>query len=136
MNDELEIARKGNAFLRALAKDGESKYGIGLPATSEMMNLIKDHVSQTLANDMLYDLLSQSYDDDRRHLILKDCGQHNGGFINTIKLIRHFTGLGLKDAKDIADSVKGGCPCHISYPDAFKRSEVLKQFRAVGAIVE
>ena len=136
LNKDLAIARKGNAFLKALAEDGESKYGIGMPNAAAMMKLIRDHVSQTLANDMLYDLLAQSYDSDRAFILLKDCGNHNGGFISCIKMIRHYTGWGLKDAKDIADAVRSGTPQHISYNATFKKSEVLTDFRRIGAIVD
>lgn len=129
-----KIARKGNAFLKALAES--DKYGIGVLESAAMLQLIKEHVSQTLAGDMLYELLAQSFDDDREHILLKDCGSQNGSFIRCIKMVRHYTGFGLKDAKDLCDLVKSNMPQYVSYHGAYNKQEVLRDFRSIGALVE
>lgn len=128
---EYKIACKGNAFLKALADS--DKYGI--KDSTAMLELIKQHVSQTLAEDMLYELLSQTFEDDTPYVTLKDCGPR---FINCIKLVRHFTKLGLKDAKDLCDKVKdrSSIPQRVSFSNLYSRADVINAFRREGCIVE
>lgn len=129
---ENEIARKGNAFLKALAES--DKYGIGIKGSTAMLELIKQHVSQTLAEDMLYELLSQSFD-ETPYVILNDCGPK---FISCIKQVRTFTGLGLKETKELCDQVRhNNIPQRISFSATlYSRADVMNAFRREGCIVE
>ncbi len=129
-----KIALKGNAFLKVLAESDQ--YDIGIKDAAAMLDLIKEHVSQILAEDMLYELLAQSFDDDRKHVLLKDCGSQNGSFIRCIKQVRYYTGFGLQEAKDLCDMVKGGMPQYVSYHATYNKQEVLREFRSIGAMVE
>lgn len=134
------VALKGNAFLKALAESEE--YGIGIQNADAMLDLIKQHVSQTLAGDMLYELLAQSFEeDDQRRVLLKDCGvgtiqNQSGSIIPCIKEVRNFSNLGLKEAKDLCVDVKSGHPQFVNYSSLHKKSDVLRAFRNIGALVE
>lgn len=98
------VAQKGNAFLKAVVESEDYDF----KTASELMELVKVHISEQLANDMLYELLVQSFDEPDNHKIrIIDCGQK---FINCIKLVRMFTGFGLKEAKDLCDQVRCGSP--------------------------
>ena len=128
----MSTAQKGNAFLKSLAEGPD--YPGGQELSVKMMAMIKEHVSEDLANDMLYELLRQSFDPDHtRQLKLIRCGDK---FINVIKEVRATTGLGLKDAKELCDKVKNGTPQLIQVPAHIGALECKRAFDAVGAYVE
>lgn len=99
-----KVAAKGNAFLKAIIESDD----YDITHANEIMEIIKVHVSEQLANDMLYELLVDSFDEEGTHKIrILDCGLK---FINCIKLVRSFTGFSLKDAKALCDQIRAGHP--------------------------
>ena len=64
-------------------------------------------------------------------VILKDCGASK---LNVIKVIRAATGLGLKEAKEIADNCPKTLKEAISKEDAEKLANDLKEAGATAAI--
>lgn len=59
---------------------------------------------------------------------LESCGDYK---VKMIKLIREWTGLGLKDAKDIADSVGNGSPVTLNVSDGMEDT-IVKQVVELG----
>ncbi len=130
-----KVAAKGNAFLKAVIESDD----YNITHANQIMELIKVHVSEQLANDMLYQLLVDSFDEEGTHKIrIMDCGTK---FICCIKLVRQFTGFGLKEAKDVCDKVRCGNPQTINIgrhrPDgtAVDIQEARKLFRDDGVVI-
>ncbi len=64
------------------------------------------------------------------NLILTNAGSSK---LETIKIIREYTGLGLKEAKDIVDSVPSTVKSNISHTEA---TAIIKELAAIGAVAE
>lgn len=64
------------------------------------------------------------------NLILTDAGSSK---LETLKIIREYTGLGLKEAKDIVDSVPSTVKSNISHAEG---TAIIKELAAIGAVAE
>ena len=108
-------------FLRALAECSSPE------AADAAWNTIADTVHPSLKHDLLMRMLSGGA---QQSVILTDCGAN---FINCIKTIRQYTSMGLKDAKDLCDRVRGGAPQRIRLDNWRQRRACLADFQAAGA---
>ena len=108
-------------FMRALAACSSAE------AADAAWNAIADTVHPSLKHDLLMHLLTG---EGGHSVTLTDCGNN---FINCIKTIRQYTNMGLKDAKDLCDRVRGGAPQSVRLDNWRQRRACLADFQAAGA---
>ena len=89
-----------------------------------------DDIASTLGNDVkgeiFFAMISGEYTTK-----LKVSGTVNDR-IASIKAIRSFTGLGLKEAKDLSDEMQLGKTVHIKILDPKFRTNAIRELRSVG----
>ena len=107
-------------FLRALAACSSAE------AADAAWNAIADTVHPSLKYDLLMRLLTG---DGGQSVMLNDCGNN---IINCIKIIRQYTNMGLKDAKDLCDQLRVGFPQRIRLVNWRQRRACLTDFQAAG----
>jgi ribosomal protein L7/L12 len=109
-------------FMRALAACASAE------AAEAAWNTIADTVHPNLKHDLLMRLLAG---DSGQTVTLTECGP---SLINCIKTIRSYTKMGLKEAKDVCDSVRAGFPQRIRLENWRQRRDCLKEFSNNGSI--
>lgn len=89
-----------------------------------------DDIASTLGNDVkgevFFAMISGEYTTK-----LKVSGTVNDR-IASIKAIRSFTGLGLKEAKDLSDEMQSGKTVYIKILDPKFRTNAIRELRSVG----
>lgn len=108
-------------FMRALAACASAE------AAEAAWNTIADTVHPSLKYDLLMRLLTGG---GGQSVMLNDCGNN---IINCIKIVRQYTNMSLKDAKDLCDQVRVGFPQRVRLVNWRQRQACLADFQMAGA---
>lgn len=119
------VVRTARAFIHSLSQCYGSQRGL------DVWDHIRKGLGDDIAGDIMMGMLSSSGVSVRLYSV-------GGNFINTIKEIRAFTGWGLKEAKDFADSVRdhGAKNIEVDEFNQHKVSNFINNLRANGCTVE
>ena len=90
------------------------------------MNAMSDVIHPELKHDLLVKLLTKDYG---LSIIITSLGIN---VIDNIRTVRQYTGLGLKEAKDICDQVRAGHPQRVAVPTWKDRKYLLEALTAIG----
>lgn len=123
---EEQILADGLNFMRTITEAYGAEEGMKLWAT------IADSIDPDIKGKMFFAMLTGEYVDRIR--ISGYTNNHN--YVGIIKAIRGATGLGLKEAKDLADLLKeSGKPITFKITTPAKRAQYIKELREAGANV-
>lgn len=102
----------------------------GPSAAETMWNQLADIVNPELKHDLLLRMITG--DLGGRIVRISGIGQN---MIQCIKIIRAYTNMGLKEAKDVCDVVRSGRTQSIQLTDWNQRGRCVRELRDAGATV-
>lgn len=117
-----QLLSDGHYFLRALCDVG------GAELANDIWSQLADIVSPVYRKDMLMHLLVG----ELGPVVITNPGPNK---INTIKTIRQYTNLGLKESKDIVDAAHYNGKGQISINDPNMRRAFIADLKAIGCQV-
>ena len=99
----------------------------------ELWDNIATHVGQDFKGACFFNMLTGQYQGD---VHLSNVSQTTG-YVEVIKVVRNFTGYGLKDAKDVCDIVRGTPGKTVKLPcDPGQRPKFVKALRDIGCTAQ
>lgn len=120
---KFELLTNGHQFLRALCEVADND------VANEVWSQLADIVSPVYKQDLLMHLIVGKLDD----VVLTGVGPN---VINAIKVVRAYTNLGLKEAKDLVDTARFVGKSKIKLTNPSHRNNMIRELRECGCTVQ
>ena len=131
-DEQHRIIETGFEFLQALI----AAYGDG--RATEIWETFTVAVDPNIHREMLIAMLKgngnigKTFSLNGINLMTTGSNGHSSGLIDTIKAIRAVTGMGLREAKDLAEDVRDNGPRRARMIESITRTEAMRIFRDAG----
>lgn len=116
------IISAGLEFMRSITECYGSEKGM------QLWDSIASALGKDVKGEIFFAMVSGEYTSKLR------LGGNVGDRIASIKAIRTYTGLGLKEAKDLSDLMQEGKTILITLREPVMRSKAVHEFRSIGHI--
>lgn len=123
------IVEAGIEFMSAITS------GFGADAGFDIWDKFADSVSPVLKTLIMLEVMQSNAKTIAVIGFMGFRDKMSGQFVPLVKLIRNVTGLGLKEAKDLADTIDGGKDIVLNIlnnTSSWSRTDIIKGFRSIG----